>query len=550
MALADSKPNSTHEEHKAASMDIDGGKHEAMHGDRALALIGNEQVQLTEEDSRRICRKTDRVILAILVWVYFLQILDKSVLGYGATYGLKTDTNLTGNEYSLIGSIAPIAQLAWQPFSSYLIVKVPHRILMPSLCLGWGIAQASMAACHNFRSLMAARFFLGLFEAGCLPLFSLITSQWYRRAEQPIRVAAWYGTNGAATIVAAALSYGLGHIHSDVLREWQIIFLFVGLVTIVSSPFIYWKLENDIPSARFLTEQEKAQAIERLRANQTGTGSREFKWRQLLEAALEPKTYLWIAMALLLNVGASVTNTFGPLILNGLVSDKYMTSLLNMPFGALQIIVILLASYLAQKARVKGAILMFFMVPVVAGLAVLYSVPRDNSAKAALLVGYYLLAFLFGGNPLIVTWIVGNTAGTTKKSAIMSVYNAASAAGNIVGPLLFNSNDAPAYKPGLRACLAIFVALVAVVAIQWANLIVLNKLQSKKRVRNGKKAIVVDHSMDATYRAMDENNADEEIVIAEENAAGAAQHAGDARLGEQAFLDLTDRENDEFVYIY
>jgi MFS family permease len=68
---------------------------------------------------------------------------------------------------------------------------------------------------------MAARFFLGLFEAGCLPLFSIITSHWYRRAEQPIRVAAWYGTNGLATIVAAALSYGLGHIKSDLLKEWQ-----------------------------------------------------------------------------------------------------------------------------------------------------------------------------------------------------------------------------------------------------------------------------------------------------------------------------------------
>ncbi|KAL6810271.1 putative MFS transporter [Trichoderma sp. SZMC 28015] len=551
-STADTKLDSVHEEHKGS---IDGGKIEMpndqlKHGDRALALIGSEQIELTEEDSRRICRKTDRVILAILVWVYFLQILDKSVLGYGATYGLKTDTHLTGNEYSLVGSIAPIAQLAWQPFSSYLIVKVPHRLLMPALCLGWGIAQASMAACHNFRSLMAARFFLGLFEAGCLPLFSIITSQWYRRAEQPIRVAAWYGTNGAATIIAAALSYGLGHIKSDLLKEWQIIFLFVGLVTIVSSPFIYWKLDNDIPSARFLTEQEKAQAIERLRANQTGTGSREFKWKHLLEAAVEPKTYLWIAMALLLNVGASVTNTFGPLILNGLVSDKYMTSLLNMPFGALQTIVILLASFLAQKARVKGVILMLFMIPVVAGLAVLYSVPRDNSAKAALLVGYYLLAFLFGGNPLIVTWIVGNTAGTTKKSSIMSVYNAASSAGNIIGPLLFNDKDAPAYKPGLRACLAIFVALVAVVAIQWANLIVLNKLQEKKRVRNGKKAKVVDHSMDSTYQTMDERNTVEEAVIAEENTAGTVEFAGEARLGEQAFLDLTDRQNDEFVYIY
>ena len=332
---------------------------------------------------------------------------------------------------------------------------------------------------------------------------------------------------------------------------WYSIFLFVGLVTIVSAPFVYWRLDNDIASARFLTEHEKAQALERLRANQTGTGSREFKWRHILEVALEPKTYLWIGMTLLLNVGAQVSNTFGPLILNGVVSDKYMTSLLNMPFGALQIIVILLASFLAQKAKLKGAILAAFMVPTVVGLAVLYSVPRDNSAKAALLVGYYLIAFLFGGNPLIVSWIVGNTGGTTKKSVIMSVYNAASSAGNIIGPLLFNDKDAPVYKPGLRACLCIFVALVVVVLLQWANLIVLNRLQEKKRVRNGKKAKVVDHSMQQSYHAMDESN-DEESRPERQVADGFAVEypAGEQRIGEQAFLDLTDRENDEFIYIY
>lgn len=153
--------------------------------------------------------------------MYFLQILDKTVLGYGAIFGLEESTGLTGNQYSLVGSIAPIAQLAWQPFSSFLIVKVPHRILMPCLCLGWGIAQTCMAACSSFGGLLAARFFLGLFEAGCLPLFSIITSHWFRRAEQPIRVAAWYSTNGLATMVASALSYGLGHINSDVLESWQ-----------------------------------------------------------------------------------------------------------------------------------------------------------------------------------------------------------------------------------------------------------------------------------------------------------------------------------------
>lgn len=149
------------------------------------------------------------------------QILDKTVLGYGSIFGLQKDTGLVGNQYSLVGSIAPIAMLAWQPISSILIVKVPHRILMPVLVLGWGTAQAAMAGAHNYSGLLAARFFLGLFEGSCLPLFSVITNQWYRRSEQPLRVAAWYGTNGLATIVASALSYGLGHIHSEVLHSWQ-----------------------------------------------------------------------------------------------------------------------------------------------------------------------------------------------------------------------------------------------------------------------------------------------------------------------------------------
>lgn len=143
------------------------------------------------------------------------------MLGTGAIFNLQQDAHLTGHQYSLVGSIAPIAQLAWQPFSAWIIVKVPHRILMPSLILGWGIAETCMAACNNFTGLLVCRFFLGLFEAGCMPLFAIITSQWYRRVEQPIRVSIWYSTNGMATIVASALSYGLGHIPSNSLYPWQ-----------------------------------------------------------------------------------------------------------------------------------------------------------------------------------------------------------------------------------------------------------------------------------------------------------------------------------------
>jgi predicted MFS family arabinose efflux permease len=312
------------------------------------------------------------------------------------------------------------------------------------------------------------------------------------------------------------------------------IFLFVGLVTVATSPFVYWRLPNDIPSAPFLDEHEKAQAIERLRANQTGTGSREFKWDHVSELLIEPKTWLFISMTMLLNIGTQVSSVFGALILAGSGVDKYTTTLLNMPFGVLQFLAILFGSWAALKFRFKSLVLASMMVPVTIGVALLYVLPRTKGDEAPLMASFYLLSFMFAGNPLIVSWIVGNTAGTTKKSVIMSLYNAGSAAGNIIGPLLFKSKDAPTYHPGLKAVLAIFVALVVVVFIQLVNLVGLNKLQQKRRVANGKLAIIHDHSMEDRYVAFEEGNEDEE----------------GAKLGEAAFLDLTDRRNDEFTYIY
>ncbi|KAJ7458414.1 major facilitator superfamily domain-containing protein [Mycena latifolia] len=137
-----------------------------------------ERIEVSEEDNRRILRKTDLYVLSILAWVYWLQILDKSVLGYAATFGLKKDAHLVGNEYSTIGSMNAIAQLAWMPFSSYLLVRVPPRILMSVIASCWGAALCGMAASTTYPALAACRFLLGLFEAACLPLFAILTSVW------------------------------------------------------------------------------------------------------------------------------------------------------------------------------------------------------------------------------------------------------------------------------------------------------------------------------------------------------------------------------------
>jgi hypothetical protein len=125
---------------------------------------------------------------------------------------------------------------------------------------------------------------------------------------------------------AIALIELSGHIHSTRIASWQIIFIFVGVITCISAPVVWYSLDSDISSARFLSNGEKAMAYERLRANQTGAGTTDFKWTHVAEVFYDVKTYLWVAMALLLNIGAAVTNAFGPTLIRNFGFDIYVRS--------------------------------------------------------------------------------------------------------------------------------------------------------------------------------------------------------------------------------
>lgn len=125
-----------------------------------------------------------------------------------------------------------------------------------------------------------------------------------------------------------------------------------------------------------------------------------------------------------------------PIILQSLVgftADEAV--LLNMPFGFLQWIAILIASWLAQRYQNKSAILFAWNIPVIVGVALLYALPKTKAMQGPLLLGYCayrsesayqrrfawltsamptptdLMSFLFSFNPLILAWMGSNVAG-------------------------------------------------------------------------------------------------------------------------------------------
>jgi hypothetical protein len=96
--------------------------------DKAGQLLkeAGHSVVVTPAENKRILRKIDLAILPILLVVYCLQSLDKTSLAYASVFGLIDNAHLgEGDEYSWLAAIVYVAQLVWQPFVAYFLVKFP-----------------------------------------------------------------------------------------------------------------------------------------------------------------------------------------------------------------------------------------------------------------------------------------------------------------------------------------------------------------------------------------------------------------------------------------
>lgn len=495
-------------------------------GDAALVILGDSAIHhdITVEQERAVLRKIDLWVLPVVLMVYFLQQLDKSSLSYTSVFGIVSATNLVGSQYSWLNSIVYVAQLIWQPVSSYLIVKLPIAKYLSVNVLMWGIAVACTSAATEFKGLMTGRFFLGLFEAMVAPSFITITQMWWRRREQTLRLSAWYAMNGVTGMVGSLLSWGLGHIEGS-LQPYQVIFLFIGLLTVLCSPIVFFVLPDSPTKAKFLTREEKIVALERLRANNQGTESKEWKWSQCWDTLFDFKTYLWFALLFLCAVPSGGIAAFGPLIIQGFGFNQFNTILFNIPFATMQVIVTLLSAYISTKIKLKWPVIAFLTLPPIAGSSALYALGRGPELRNRLLGCYYVLSFFTGIQPMLYAWSAQNTAGHTKKLCTTAIVFIAQCAGNIVGPLLYTTEDKPYYHRGLVADLACWVGVLVVTLITAGYLVFRNKQQARARVTKGKTAEIVDKSLDKFSKLTDE---------AENN---------------QAFDDLTDCQNEDFIYV-
>lgn len=184
---------------------------------------------------------------------------------------------------------------------AYFLQKVSAPKWLGANVVLWGLATACTAAAHDYNSLLAGRIFLGTFEAAISPSLILISSQWYRKSEQAPRFSIWFCGVGFGQILGGVLSYAFQQVQHEHMASWRIMFIVLGLVTIMVGLGAYYIIPDTPVEATFLSDQEKIALLHYVSVNRTGIQNTHYKPSQLIELLLDPQIYLLTILTVLVS---------------------------------------------------------------------------------------------------------------------------------------------------------------------------------------------------------------------------------------------------------
>lgn len=418
-----------------------------------------------------------------------IQFLDKLSLNYASAYSLIPDLGLEGQRYSWVAAIFNFGYLFWAIPANLLIQKLPVAKYMGVMLLIWSVIVIAHIGAKNYVGILVLRFLLGMAEAGVSPCSKwsqhltineiltisvmIITSMFYRRSEQPLRMAIWLSANGMATMVGALLGFGLGHSHNTNLHSWQLIFLTIGLLNLVCGCVFLIFMPDSPSSARFLTHHQRVVAVRRVAENMIGVKTREIKLRQAVENLYDIRVLCCAGIGIATGVINGGVSNFASSLIKGFGFDGLYATLLQLPTGAIEAVIVpicgLIATYVPNSRCTVLAVVC--LIPF-AGLLGIRFTGLDHRWT---LVGCTWLQYIIGA-PVIISWnlLSTNVAGHTKRAVANGIWFTLYAAGNVAGANIFFAREAPRYYSaltGLLVCYAgiIVLSAIAYVAMLWEN---------------------------------------------------------------------------------
>ncbi|KAF2159170.1 hypothetical protein M409DRAFT_71184 [Zasmidium cellare ATCC 36951] len=493
--------------------------------DESYKLFSKVQVDdPSPTEAVRLRNKCVRWILPFLCAGYHLMYVDKQTLGNSAILGIMEDAHLNSTQYNWLSSIFYLGYLVAEWPQNWALQRFPVARWLAINLIVWGAILLLHIPCDSFATLFVVRFLLGLAEACIVPAFLLTLNMFFTYDEQAVLMPCMWAIGNSSPITSGLLSYGVLFIKTGSFSPWKWFMVITGVLTILFGAAVWLWLPDSPINAHFLSQEERAQAILRIKSNHSGIEQKRFKKSQFVEALKDWKTWLFFLHAWSQEMANGLTNQYS-LIIKSFGFTTLQTTLLGCVNGVTAFVSLAAAAIILAKTRnCRAWLSVAAYIPPIISCILLLSLPWSN--RWGLIAAIWIRAT--GGIPysVVMIWAANCSAGHTKKTTVIGLYHVGYGLGNILSPQLFQ----PQYKPRYIVTWAVILGIacvlpmIIVLYLRWG-------LQKENKRRDALAAQGLINEVGVIKHDSGSGDSDSEEVV-------------DARQ-----LDLTDRENLAFRYV-
>ncbi|KAL4862558.1 hypothetical protein BDV12DRAFT_190327 [Aspergillus spectabilis] len=444
------------------------GNIEAVPTHQARADIDVDE-EYSFQEQRKIIHRVDRRLIIICGAAYCISLMDRTNVSVAAITGMMEDLELyIGFRYSIVLLVLFIPYITLQPLASAVIRYIGPRIFISVTVMTWGACLIGFAYSPNWQTLSGLRAVLGALEAGFFPGTVYLLSCWYSRYEVHRRYSWFYLIGCGASAFSGILAFGFSQMKPlQGLNGWQWIFVMEGVLTFIIGIFCIVFVVDFPDKAHkewaFLNERESAFILRRLNRDRADADPEAFHIVSFLRPGIDMKIWGFAFIFFSLNTVTYAIAYFLPIILRDDMGFSVIASqCLTAPPYAFAGILMVVTSWIGDKYHMRAPILIFNSLVTLVGLPIM----GFANTPAVRLFGVFLTTGGAQANiPACMAYQANNIRGQWTRAFASATLVGFGGIGAIAGSLIFRSQDAPAYIPGIWAAIACQLLLVIVVAI-------------------------------------------------------------------------------------
>ncbi|KAI8996646.1 MFS general substrate transporter [Trametes punicea] len=456
---------------------------------------------LTAEEERRLWRKIDMRLIPIATVLYLVSYLDRGNIGNAKLQGLLTQLDMNGARYNIALTMFYLSYCIFNVPANLLLKRLRPSRWLPGIALTWGVIATLMGLVKTYPQFVGVRVCLGVAESGLSPGIYYLLSMWYPRHMLQWRFGLFFGGATCSGAFSGLFAYGISFMSgTGGLLGWSWIFIIEGLLTVVVA-IIAFLVFVDLPeTAAFLTPEERAFVLLRLRNDDSVKEEEHLELRHLREALFDWKTILSSIANVAVIAPRYGSTLFLPSIINGFGFNTAISQLLSVPPYVIATVTVVVCSTYSDRIRMRSPF-------IIAGLALAFIGFLINISNAPIGAKYFGIYFVVVGaylsTPMLISWLGNNTVGHYKRGIGIGMQVMFGNFSGIIVSNIYRVQDAPRYIHGHIAELVLIgmglVVVPATAGLYWHY----NRRRDAAKRDMEEKGIIIHYTEDELRRMGD-----------------------------------------------